>query len=171
MVDWTDRDDGMNWVDKDFSELTTRELYQILRVRGEVFIVEQGSLLLDADGKDLAGTHVLGMDPAEDAQQVLAYARLLPGEGSEVRIDKFLTRMSRRGDGTAEALMRSAQEAIQSRWPGAPVGIQVPFYLREFCESFGFIKREGPYLEHGTHFIGMVWQPPRARARLFRLTR
>lgn len=160
----------MDWVDKDFSQLSTRELYQILRVRSEVFIVEQGSLLLDADGKDFVGTHVLGVELADEAPQVLAYSRLLQDEG-EIRIDKFLTRFSRRGDGTAEALMRCTQDAIQARWPGSPVGIQVPFYLREFCEQFGFTKREGPYLEHGTHFIGMVWQPSRVRARLFRLTR
>lgn len=161
----------MDWVDKDFSQLSTRELYQILRVRSEVFIVEQGSLVLDVDGKDFIGTHVLGVEPTDDAPQVLAYARLLHGDDGVIRIDKFLTRFSRRGDGTAEALMRCTQEAIQARWPGIPANIHVPFYLREFCEQFGFVKREGPYLEHGTHFIGMVWQPLRARARLFRLTR
>ncbi len=161
----------MNWVDKEFSELTTRELYQILRVRSEVFIVEQGSLLLDVDGKDIVSTHVLGVEPAEDTQQVVAYARLLKGEGSEIRIDKFLTRMSRRGDGTAEALMRSAREAIQSRWPGCAGGHPCAVLPARILRGVRLRQARGPYLEHGTHFIGIVWQPPRARARLFRLTR
>jgi predicted GNAT family N-acyltransferase len=150
----------MNWKTLEFDQLTTRELYVILRARSAVFVVEQSHVCLDADGRDEKALHVFAAEDMERPMPILAYARVQPGdaEDPEITIDKVLTSPLRRGDGTAELLVERVLEAIAQRWPGHAVRVSAPLNLRGFYEQFGFRKTSGPYLEHGVPFIGLTRQ-------------
>jgi ElaA protein len=97
---------------------------------------------------------------------VLAYARLRPGdhEDPDVVIDKILTSPARRGDGTAEMLIERALQAVAQHWPGRLVRVTAPVGLKCFYEQFGFRKTEGPFLEHGSPYIGLTYSQRHAQA-------
>ncbi|CAG9250601.1 GNAT family N-acetyltransferase [Paraburkholderia unamae] len=148
----------MNWKTLEFDQFTARELYLIMRARSAVFVVEQSHVCLDADGHDERSLHVFAVEDMGKPMPVVAYARIRPGdaEDPEIIIDKVLTSPARRGDGTAELLIERALAAIVERWPGRAVRVSAPATLRGFYEQFGFRKAEGPFLEHGVPFIGLV---------------
>jgi ElaA protein len=148
----------MNWKTLEFEQLTARELYLIMRARSAVFVVEQSHVCLDADGHDERSLHVFAVEDMAKPMPVIAYARIQPGdaEDPEITIDKVLTSPARRGDGTAEMLIERTLRAIGERWPGRAVRVSAPVSLRGFYEQFGFRKIEGPFLEHGVPFIGLV---------------
>ncbi|MBB2488283.1 GNAT family N-acetyltransferase, partial [Mitsuaria sp. WAJ17] len=95
-------------------ELDARTLYAVLRLRAEVFVVEQRCVYLDPDGQDLQAWHLLGL--TEDGQ-LQAYARLLDGP----KIGRVLTAPQARGQGQGRALMQRALAECAQRWPGQPV--------------------------------------------------
>jgi ElaA protein len=156
----------------EFNQLTPPELYLILRARSAVFVVEQSHVHLDMDGKDEHALHIVAIDKALAATMpVIAYARVNEGdeEDPDVVIDKIFTCPTRRDGKTAELLMQYTQAVIRSRWPERQARLNAPLDLRAFYERFGFKKAEGPYLEHGIRYIGMVWRAPRPALRPFRL--
>jgi ElaA protein len=148
----------MNWTTLEFEQLTVRELYLIMRARSAVFVVEQSRVHLDADGHDEAALHLFAFEDMKRPMPVLAYARIRPGEAEhqEVVIDKVLTSPSRRGDGTADALLERVLRAVDTRWPGHLVRVYAPLGLLAFYERFGFCRTEGPYLECGAAVIGLA---------------
>lgn len=150
----------MDWKTLEFEQLTAREVYLIMRARSAVFVVEQSHVCLDADGRDERALHVFALDDMARPMPVVAYARVRPGdtEDPDISIDKVLTSSARRGDGTAELLIEHTLEAIAGRWFGRGVRVSAPASLRGFYEQFGFRKVEGPFLEHGVPFIGLVRQ-------------
>jgi ElaA protein len=158
----------MNWTTLEFEQLTVRELYLIMRARSAVFVVEQSRVHLDADGYDEAALHVFAFEDMKRPMPVLAYARIRPGEAEhqEVVIDKVLTSPSRRGDGTADALLERVLHVIDTRWPGHLVRVCAPLGLRAFYERFGFRRTEGPYLERGTAFIGLARETREGKSRI-----
>jgi ElaA protein len=159
----------MNWKTLEFEQLTARELYLILRARSAVFVVEQSHVHLDADGHDDGALHLFAIEDIVRPMPVLAYARIQPGdiEDPEVVIDKVLTSPTRRGDGTAEVLIERALNVIAERWPGGVVRLTAPVGLRGFYEQFGFRKTDGPFLDHGTPFIGLRRQPRGSNQPMF----
>jgi ElaA protein len=156
----------MNWKTLEFEQFTAHELYLIMRARSAVFVVEQSHVCLDADGHDERALHVFAVEDMGRPMPVVAYARIQPGdaEDPEITIDKVLTSPVRRGDGTAEILIERVLRAIVERWPGRAVRVSAPLSLRGFYEQFGFRKTEGPFLEHGVPFIGLVCQMRGAHA-------
>ncbi|WP_118178994.1 GNAT family N-acetyltransferase [Paraburkholderia phosphatilytica] len=156
----------MNWKTLEFDQLTARELYLILRARSAVFVVEQSHVHLDADGHDADALHLFAAEDLTRPMPIMAYARIQPGdlEDPEVIVDKVLTSPVRRGDGTAEILIERALQAIGNRWPSRTVRINAPVGLRAFYEQFGFRKTDGPFLEHGTAYIGLR-RPARGTAQ------
>lgn len=156
----------------EFNQLSTHELYLILRARSAVFVVEQSHVHLDMDGKDEHALHIVAIDKSLAATMpVIAYARVNQGdeEDPDVVIDKVFTCPTRRDGKTAELLMNYTQAVIRSRWPERQTRLNAPLDLRTFYERFGFKKAEGPYLEHGIRYIGMIWRTPRPAHRPFRL--
>jgi predicted GNAT family N-acyltransferase len=149
-----------------FDQFTAQELYLVLRARSAVFVVEQSHIHLDLDGKDQRAVHVFAIERTETSQEVAAYARLFEDDGEErsVVIDKVFTSPARRGDGTGTLLLRFIQALLSERWPGRRVHVSAPLALRAFYENFGFRKFEGPYLDHGTAYIGMTWRVRQAGA-------
>lgn len=142
------------WQCLTFGELTNYRLYQILRLRQEVFAVEQNSVYLDVDGKDLDALHVL----AEEDGRVLAYCRLLaPGvKYAEASIGRVVTAPEVRGTGAGRELMRQALNTCLQHYPESGNRISAQLYLQRFYESFGFVTVGDPYDEDGIPHIEML---------------
>lgn len=138
----------LSWRCARLDELDTRSLYALLRLRAEVFVVEQRCIYLDPDGHDLDAWHLLG----HDAQgRLLAYARLLDGP----KIGRVLTAPQARGRGQGRALMREALAECARRWPGQPVSLQAQAHLQGFYASLGFAPVSAVYDEDGIPHIDM----------------
>ncbi|WP_285006188.1 GNAT family N-acetyltransferase [Lactococcus formosensis] len=145
----------MEWKIKNFEELTRSELYKILQVRSEVFVVEQECAYQDVDGKDQKSLH-LWLEDSEGAIQ--SYCRILPACLSypEASIGRVLVKESQRGKGTARKMMQQALEFLAQAWREPVVRIEAQYYLREFYASFGFKEDSEPFLEDGIKHVEMI---------------
>ncbi|MCC8396808.1 GNAT family N-acetyltransferase [Paraburkholderia sp. MMS20-SJTR3] len=148
----------MDWKCREFGQLSSVEIYQILRARNAILVVEDAHMHQDIDGKDETAVHVFAVDTIGGESLVVAYARLRPGDevDPEAMIDKSLTHPTRRDDDTAERLMERTLAAADERWPHAPVRTHSPAHRETFYKRFGFRKADGPFLQHGMPFIGMI---------------
>ena len=140
---------------KHFDQLSINELYEILALRAEVFVVEQNCPYQDLDGKDKKAIHVLGMQN----NNIVAYARIL--ENGMVyknysAIGRIVTHNSIRGKGYGDQLVRSAIEATKSSFPSTPIKISAQAHLEKFYNGLGFIFTGEAYLEDNIPHIGMV---------------
>ncbi len=135
----------LHWKLKNFTELTAQEVYAILQVRAEVFVVEQNCPYLDADGNDDQALHLW----AEQNGEIIAYCRLFgPGiKYKEPSIGRVLTKESARGTGAGKILMKLALEAIHTHFGTTECRISAQDYLLRFYEGFGFIATDHRYLE------------------------
>jgi ElaA protein len=147
----------MNWILKPFVDLTPKELYNILQLRNEVFIVEQNCPYQDCDNKDLYAFHLMGMQ--ED--RLLAYSRLLaPGISySESSIGRVVSSPSVRKTGMGKKLMTESIEQVRNLFQTETIRIGAQLYLQNFYESFGFIIDSDIYLEDNIPHILMLRKP------------
>lgn len=124
----------MNWTIKAFDELSPLELYQCLRLREQVFFLEQKVDCEDMDDIDLHCLHLYSGDP------VNAYCRIIGPEvtGNYVKIGRVVVAKEQRGSGLGKAVMRAAIAECQARWPGTSIKIGAQAYLRRFYEELGF---------------------------------
>jgi len=132
---------------KTFNELTTEELYQILRLRSEVFVVEQDCVYQDVDNKDQKALHVLGIKNNE----VVAYTRVFePGDYFDnVSIGRVVVSQDQRKYGLGKQIMQSSLAAIDQRFPDKPIEISAQSYLLKFYTELGFNAFGEEYLEDG----------------------
>jgi len=146
--------DNITWTCKKFEELTLDELYEILKLRCEVFIVEQTCPYLDPDNKDKPSWHLCGWD----GSKLVAYARLLPPGISytESSIGRVVSSPSSRGRGAGKELMLEAISRTYSLFADAPIRIGAQLYLEKFYEDLGFKKAGEMYLEDGIPHIEMI---------------
>ena len=144
----------LNWQLKTFDELTANELYHILQLRCEVFIVEQNCPYLDPDGKDFKSHHLLGSINGT----LVAYARLVkPGVSySEVSIGRVVTSPLYRRGGYGIELMNEAIRQIECIYGKVPIRIGAQTYIKKFYESFGFADLNEPYMEDGIPHLIML---------------
>lgn len=145
----------LTWVLKPFSELTAQELYVIMRLRSEVFVVEQNCPYLDADGKDFVSWHLCGF--VED--KLAAYARLVPSGVSyevEPSIGRVVTSAEYRRAGYGKLLMEEAIAQSEKLFGKVPLRIGAQAYLKKFYEDFGFVDMNEPYLEDGIPHLIML---------------
>lgn len=146
----------LKYIIKHFDQLSTVELYNIMKLRQEVFVVEQNCPYLDADGKDLYGHHLMGID---EHGNVHCYTRLLPeGVSYEnfVSIGRVINSSQVRGKGYGKELMQLSISKIKEIYPGFPIKIGAQAYLKKFYESLGFVDLDLPYMEDGIPHIIMV---------------
>lgn len=145
---------GPRWTTQRFDDLSLRGLYRAMRLRAEVFVIEQRCIYLDPDGLDEHAWHVQGLSADES---LLAYARLLPPSigGGSARIGRVITAPNARGGGLGRALMAQALRECQKLWPGVPVELGAQAHLREFYGSFGFTPTSDVYDEDGIPHIDM----------------
>lgn len=144
----------ITWTYKSFEELTKLELYAILRLRSEVFIIEQHCNYQDVDGKDLKSYHLM----AWHGDDLAAYTRILPAGVSfnEASIGRVLTASKYRGLGIGITLMKNSIEKVYSTFGNQPIKIGAQLYLQRFYEGLGFIKCSEQYLEDEIPHIEMI---------------
>ena len=138
---------------KRFDELSTAELYEILKLRNAVFIVEQNCAYQDIDGLDETAYHMW----LEDENGIAAYVRLLP---PGVRFeDSVIGRVIavRRRSGVGSQIMRMAQSAVREVFGADSVTIEAQVYAREFYEKLGFVQQSDEFDEDGIPHILMRW--------------
>lgn len=147
---------NITWYHKHFKNLSTTELYQILQLRSEVFIVEQNCPFQDLDDKDIKCYHLMGFDT--DSQKVMAYTRIVPAGVSyeEASIGRVVTSPLARGNGIGKQLMKNSIELLEELYGGISIKIGAQFYLKKYYESFGFQQIEEVYLEDGIEHILMI---------------
>jgi ElaA protein len=144
----------MNWQLKSFDELTVRELYAILQLRAEVFVVEQQCPYLDTDDKDQYSMHLMGW-----ADNFLgAYTRILPAgiSFSEASIGRVVSSPKLRRTGVGKILMEESLRQLYALYGQVPVRIGAQLYLKKFYESLGFVKAGEVYLEDNIEHIEML---------------
>ncbi|HVT84509.1 MAG TPA: GNAT family N-acetyltransferase [Chitinophagaceae bacterium] len=144
----------MNWAVKKFDELTPHELYAILQLRNEVFVVEQHCVFQDADNKDQASYHLMGWQK----EKLVAYTRLVPPgiAYDKSSIGRVVTSPTVRRTGIGKELMKISIEKSRQLFGNNPVLIGAQLYLKKFYESFGFRQSSAIYLEDGIEHIEMI---------------
>lgn len=133
------------WKIKTFENLDIKELYEILKVRQEVFIVEQTCYYLDADGYDEKATHLW----AEKNGEIVAYCRVFEQgiKYPETSIGRVLTNPAYRNLKLGKTLIKFAVNTIEARFKTKEIRISAQDYLIKFYSEFGFIATEKKYLE------------------------
>ncbi len=144
-----------NWYLKTFDQLTNQELYGILQLRTEVFVVEQTCIFQDMDGKDDGECqHIF----CENDGKVIACARILPPgiTFEEASVGRICTSPAHRSSGLGKELMRRSLEEMNRLFPGEPIRIGAQTYLNEFYKSFGFVNASDLYMEDGIEHVEMI---------------
>ncbi|PPU42594.1 GNAT family N-acetyltransferase [Xanthomonas arboricola] len=148
---------SLNWQCLRFDQLSTTQLYALLRLRSDVFVVEQQCAYPELDGKDsLPGVlHLLG-STHDDA--LAAYLRILPHGVSypEPSIGRVVIAAAQRGHGFAHALLREGLRVVQQHWPTSAVQLGAQAHLQAFYAAHGFTPSSTPYLEDGIPHIDML---------------
>ncbi|RYY38768.1 MAG: GNAT family N-acetyltransferase [Chitinophagaceae bacterium] len=152
------------WSLKSFEQLTPSELYALLRLRSEVFVVEQNCVFLDMDNQDQDSYHLMGWGAGADNEQeasgsrLLAYTRLVPPGQiySEMSIGRVVTSPAARGTGAGRALMEESIRRCFALFGSGPIRIGAQQYLERFYASLGFVTVSDPYLEDGIPHVSML---------------
>ncbi len=140
-----------NWYQ--FSDLTVEQLYAVLMLRCDIFVVEQHCPYLDPDGKDSYAYHLLGIEDGVLA----AYIRLFAPTEIEnyVVFGRVVTARTARGKGYGKQLLQELLRYCEYHFPGVAIQCSAQFYLKKFYESFGFVAYGDVYEEDGIPHIGM----------------
>ncbi len=144
------------WICKTFEELTVAELYCILQLRSEVFVLEQKCVYLDADGKDTTSHHLCGWLN----NRLVAYCRILPPGLAypQASIGRVITNAAHRKDGYGKILMQKAIKKTYELFNVANIKIGAQQYLLQFYGNLGFEPIGEPYLEDNIPHIAMLHQ-------------
>jgi ElaA protein len=146
-----------DWRFARFDELSPRDLYDILQLRTDVFVMEQDCVFQDMDGVDTDGWHLF----ARVDGRIVAYCRFL-GEGvkfAEPSIGRVVTAMPARGTGLGRLLMVEAIRRARALWPGRAIRIGAQQRLERFYRSLGFVTDSAPYDEDGIPHVEMRLGP------------
>ena len=143
----------IDWTLKNFSELTPYELYAVMQLRNQVFVVEQNCVFQDADDKDQDCYHLMGFTDSK----LGAYTRLVPPGViyPEISIGRVVTSPAVRRGGAGRQLMKKSIESCYELFGQMPIKIGAQLYLKKFYESFGFDQISEVYLEDGIEHIYM----------------
>jgi ElaA protein len=144
----------LTWVCKKFDDLSPHELYAILQLRNEVFVVEQNCIYQDADNKDQASHHLM----AWKDETLAGYTRLIPaGIAYELpSIGRVVTSPKLRGTGLGKVLMQRSMECMENLFGKTSIKLGAQLYLKKFYESLGFQQSSDVYLEDGIEHIEMI---------------
>lgn len=144
---------GIQWKIKSFESLSVNELYDILRLRSEIFVVEQNCVYLDIDGKDKLALHLFG----EFDGKTVAYSRLFKAGicFDNSSIGRVTVDANYRDRKWGHDLMREAIAGIMAHFGESKITIGAQLYLKKFYESHGFVQSSEMYLEDDIPHIEM----------------
>ncbi len=144
----------MKYIVKSFNELSLQELYNILKLRSEVFVVEQDCVYQDIDGKDQKALHVLGVKDGN----LIAYTRLFKPNDyfKEASIGRVVVDKEERQFGYGHSLIKFSIKRLKEAYNTTAIKIGAQSYLKKFYESHGFIKIGEAYIEDGIPHIHMI---------------
>lgn len=144
---------AVQWQIKRFNELSLHELYLVLQLRSEVFVVEQNCVYQDIDGKDQKAIHLLG----ELNGILVAYARMFqPNDYFEqASIGRVIVKPSHRELKLGHELMYHAIHAVKEKFGETQITISAQLYLKKFYQSHGFVQTSEMYLEDDIPHIEM----------------
>ena len=157
---------AMDWKRVAFGDLTPHQLYELLQLRTDVFVMEQACAFQDMDGNDHLAVHLLGT--AVEASTVvgqgaplIAYARLFPAgvKFAEASIGRVITRDTVRGTGLGHVLIREAIASVGALWGVQPIRIGAQSRLIVYYRQHGFVEVGSTYLEDNIDHQDMVWSP------------
>lgn len=136
-----------------FTELTVEQLYAVLALRSEVFVVEQNCIYLDPDGKDFHALHLLGTEK----DNLVAYLRLFPAKDVEtnIKFGRVVTARSARNQGYGKELIKELIIFCDIQFPNTPISCSAQLYLKKFYEEFGFKPYGDIYDEDGIPHMEM----------------
>jgi len=150
----------LQWEAKTFHQLALDQLFEILKLRIDVFVVEQQCPYPELDNCDrhMETRHLSGRD---EGGQLMAYARILPPglRYPEVNLGRFVVEAKARGKGAGRQLLRTALDVMQECWPGSAIRISAQDYLQEFYAQSGFTRVSDVYLEDGIPHVEMLKKP------------
>ncbi len=144
----------IKWILKKFDDLSPHELYAILQLRNEVFVVEQNCVFQDADDKDQKSFHFMGWKN----DKLVAYTRIVPPRVvyDQPSIGRVVTSPSARKTGIGKLLMQKSIEKTKEFFGDVSILIGAQLYLKKFYESLGFKQTSEIYLEDGIEHILMM---------------
>ena len=145
----------MIWTLKKFEQLSVQELYELLRLRTEVFVVEQNCVFQDMDNKDQSSYHLLGWKD----NVLVAYTRIVPtgiSYDDAPSIGRVVTSPAARGEGIGRLLMDHSINELFRVYGVSPIKIGAQLYLKKFYESLGFEQSSDIYDEDGIDHIEMT---------------
>ena len=139
---------------KTFPELTVDELYELLRVRSEVFVVEQDCVYQDMDGDDQASIHLW----LTEEDKLVALCRVCPAgtHMQEISIGRVIT--TERGKGYGKMIMREGIAAARESFGATVIDIEAQEYAKGFYEQVGFRQSSAPFMLDGIPHIKMTWK-------------
>lgn len=139
---------------RSFEELNQQELYEILQLRAEVFVVEQKCAYLDPDGKDQLALHVLGYH----RESLVAYTRVFAAGDymDDCSIGRVCVKATYRGQNLGVEIMKASMDAARTRFSARRIALSAQLYLQKFYEEMGFTARGGTYLEDDIPHIKMI---------------
>ena len=143
----------LKWKIKRFEKLKPIELYSLLKLRSEVFVVEQNCVYQDVDDKDLKALHLIG----EDNGEIVAYARLFKPKDyfEEAAIGRVVVKSNYRDKKIGHILIREAIYYTKVYYDTAKITISAQLYLKRFYENHGFVQASDVYLEDDIPHIRM----------------
>ncbi len=146
----------LHWTYQPFADLTLTELYTIMQLRTEVFVVEQNCVYQDVDGKDLLCYHLCGWDDGI----LVAYCRIMPPglAFTEASIGRVLTTAAYRKNGAGRLLMQMAITETLRQFTCSQIIISAQLYLKKFYQSLNFEQISTIYLEDGIAHIKMLYK-------------
>jgi len=144
----------MTIVSKNFNELTLNELYDILKLRSKVFVVEQDCVYQDIDDKDKSSIHVIGLKN----KNIIAYSRVFkPGDYfQEAAIGRVVVDEKFRRSGYANDIMKASIKLIKNQFNETTIKVSAQTYLKKFYETLGYEQIGEEYLEDGIPHIAMI---------------
>ncbi len=146
---------NLRWVTKTFTELTVDELYAILRLRSEVFVVEQNCIFLDMDNNDQKAYHTIGFLGEEVVATTRLFDKNIMYDGYQ-SIGRVVTAPKHRGLSIGKALMHYSISECERLFGKGPIKIGAQLYLKKFYNEQGFEQSGEVYIEDEIDHIPMI---------------
>jgi ElaA protein len=144
----------ISWSIKSFDELNKNELYDLLKLRSEVFVVEQNCVYQDIDDKDIKGTHFFG----QDGSDLIAYLRVTEAGvlyPNHISIGRVVIKKTHRNKKLGNEILAEAIDFCRKKFPKTPIKISAQTHLKSFYNQLGFEFKGEAYLEDGIPHCAM----------------